>query len=195
MNIKLLSHDFFARNTVKVAEDLIGKLLIRKTSHHTLIGIINETEAYTCEDPAAHCYNQKLTNRTRALFGPVGHAYIYLNYGLHYCLNIVAHDKNQVAGGVLIRSIVPVSGIDIMLKNRNMSELSKNLTNGPGKVGQALEITKTLYGIDLCDLKSELIVAEGQNISDNLIEITPRIGISKAQDYMWRFFVKPENFK
>lgn len=191
-NYKLLTHEFFDRDTPIVAKDLLGKLLIRKIDDQILIGIINETEAYTGLDPAAHCYKNIITPRNKALFGPVGHAYVYLSYGLHYCFNIVSRKPSDYSGGVLIRSVIPIQGQEIMGKNRHMQKLSRNLTNGPGKVAQAFDISLKLYGINLLDYNSELKIAHGYKIPNNQIMETPRIGISKGKDLLWRFIIKPE---
>ena len=151
-----------------------------------LSGIIVETEAYYAHDPASHAYRGK-TSANEALFGPVGHAYIYFIYGNHYCLNFVAHAKEIAAGGVLIRALEPVDGIVYMQKFRETAVL-KNLTNGPGKLTQALQITKNVYGIDVTK-KGQLYVMDGIEVSQKNICYAKRIGISKAQEKKWRFYI------
>lgn len=182
--MKILDRNFYNSDTVKVAKNLIGKILVREVDGIKLTGIITETEAYTNLDPASHSFIGK-TERNKAMYGQNGHAYIYFTYGNHFCLNAVAKDSNIQAGGVLIRAIKPLEGIEYMQKSRGINSL-KNLTNGPGKLAQALIINKDLYGIDLTK-KGPLYITEGISVADNQILITPRIGISKAIDYPWRF--------
>lgn len=190
MNILPLS--FYERDTVEVAHDLIGKLLVRHVDGHYLTGIINETEAYRADDPACHAFKGK-TERNAALFGPVGHAYVYFIYGNHFCLNIVARELSMISGGVLIRSIIPCQGIDTMLRNRNYPP-TKILTNGPGKITQAVSITKKQQGVDVTK-QGELYILSGVTVNPNAIHKTPRIGITAAHDRFWRFVVSPEDIQ
>ena len=171
-----------------MAYDLIGKLIVRSVDNHCLIGRINETEAYSADDEACHAFRGK-TQRNASLFGPVGHAYVYFIYGNHFCLNAVAYEPVvHKAGGVLIRSIIPLRGIDIMQKNRS-STLLKNLTNGPGKLAQALVINKQQDGIDLT-VQEQLYIADDNEFKDyENIRATPRIGLSKNKEVAWRFLV------
>ena len=183
--MKILARSFYERDTIIVARDLIGKIIVRQWQGHTISGMIVETECYRNDDPASHAYRGK-TERTKALFGPPGHAYIYFSYGVHWCFNIVAHGVPH-AGGVLIRALEPLEGIEIMEKNRGIKSL-KNLTNGPGKLAQALHITKKEYGLDLTK-KGPLYILDN-HIKRDLITTTPRIGISKAKEELLRFCLK-----
>ncbi len=188
INKKILPRKFYQRNTVTVAKDLIGKILVRNINGKILSGMITETEAYCGEvDPASHSYRNK-TIRNKALFEVEGHAYIYFTYGNHFCLNAVAKDKNHMSGGVLIRAIYPLEAIAEMQKNRHIKNL-KTLTNGPGKLTQALKITKELYGIDLTK-QGELFICDSVNKNNYQILVSPRIGIKQAVDYPWRFHIK-----
>ncbi len=185
----MLDRRFYTRDTVKVARDLLGKILVRRIGEHKLSGIIVETEAYrSSDDPASHSY-RGMTNRNRVMFGEVGYSYVYFTYGMYYCLNIVAKDTDTMAGAVLIRALEPLEGIDIMKKNR-MKELY-NLTNGPGKLTQALMIDKSLNSIDVTK-EGALYIINGYKIDE--IEATPRIGIKTALDKYWRFYVKDNRF-
>lgn len=158
-----------------VAKDLLGKLLV----HGETSGYIVETEAYLGEgDLAAHTA-AGLTPRTRVIFGPPGHAYVYLNYGIHECLNVVA-EPDGIPGCVLIRALRPVSGLDIMRERRNGA---KDLTGGPGKLTQALGITRALNGADLT--VGPLTIHDSD--PPHRILVTPRIGISKSIDLPLRF--------
>lgn len=194
--MNILARSFYERDTVLVAKDLLGKTLVREINGHKLTGIIIETEAYKYGDPACHaCKN--ITERNKGLFGQVGCAYVYFTYGNHYCLNTVARDLSTPSGGVLIRAIKPVEGIEIMTHNRKINPSSprllraltrnlKTLTNGPGKLTQALQINKEQYGVDLTK-KGELYITEGVTIKPSDIIATPRIGIRKATENLWRF--------
>lgn len=183
--MKLLARSFYAHDTNIVARNLIGKILVRKIGKHILKGMIVETEAYRNDDPASHAFVGE-TKRNRALFGPAGHAYIYFSYGVHWCLNVVAHDKTH-AGGVLIRALEPLQGIEIMQKNRKTHAL-KRLTSGPGNVTQALQIDASEYGMDVTK-KNGLYIIDNK-IDADLVVAVPRIGISKAKDLLLRFCLR-----
>ena len=186
--MKIISHSFYARDTVDVARDLLGKRLVRKIGNKIISGIITETEAYRYkDDPASHSFTG-LTERNKAMFGPVGIAYVYFTYGMHYCMNVVARDGNYEAGAVLIRALEPKEGINFMAKQRKTDKIS-NLTNGPAKLTQALQITKKQYGKDLTK-PSSLFIAGGIKIKDSEIVKRPRIGIKKATDKLWNFTIR-----
>ena len=153
--------------------------------------MIVETEAYrSSDDPASHSY-RGITNRNKVMFGEVGYSYVYFTYGMYYCLNIVAKDADTKAGAVLIRAIEPLEGIDVMKRNRG-KELY-NLTNGPGKLTQALKIDKSLNGIDVTK-EGVLYLINGYKIDESRIEATTRIGIKVALDKQWRFYIKDNRF-
>ncbi|MAH81136.1 MAG: 3-methyladenine DNA glycosylase [Rickettsiales bacterium] len=182
--MKLLTKDFFLQDTVSVARSLIGKELVYKNKDFEIGGIINETEAYTQEDPACHAFNGKITKRNKIMFEEAGTIYIYLIYGMYHCLNIVTEDKNRGCA-VLIRSIIPTKNIKEIKKNRN-NILDKNLTNGPGKLTLALNIPPTLNGVKLSE-NCPLHVRDNTIYVDK-IEETPRIGISENKEALWRFY-------
>ena len=166
-----------------VAKELLGKKLTRKIGNYEMSGTIIETEAYRHkDDPASHAF-RNITDRNKVMFGEVGIAYVYFTYGMHYCFNVVAKKMKTPAGAVLIRGIVPEKGIKKMQENRNIENL-KNLTNGPAKLTQALEITKEHYGIDLTK-KTELYIEEGLEIKK--IKKSPRIGIKDGKEMLWNF--------
>lgn len=185
-NLNILSRKFYERDTVIVAKDLLGKVVIREINHKQISGIIIEVEAYRSDDPASHSFRGK-TERNRAMFEEVGHAYIYFIYGNYYCLNAVARDENHKGGGVLIRALKPLENIETMFKYRKTDKVTE-LTNGPGKLTQALNINKSLYGIDLTK-HGELYITEGIKIKKTNIIATPRIGITQAIDKKWRFLI------
>jgi|TARA_B100001105_G_scaffold47085_1_gene35163 DNA-3-methyladenine glycosylase len=181
--LSILPKKFYQEDTVIVAKNLLGKKLVRKIGNYEMSGIIIETEAYRHkDDPASHAFI-KITNRNKVMFGDVGIAYVYFTYGMHYCLNVVAKNSKTHAGAVLIRGIKPDKGIIRMQKNRNIENL-KELTNGPAKLTQSLEITKEHYGLDLTK-KSELYITEGIEIK-KIIKST-RIGIKRGKEKLWNF--------
>ena len=181
-----LPREFYKKNTVTVAKNLLGKRIVRKIGRQEISGIITETEAYRHkDDPASHAF-RRITNRNKAMFGDVGISYVYFTYGMYYCFNVVAKHPKTEAGAVLIRAIEPEKGIKRMQKNRKIQSL-KNLTNGPAKLTQALEITKKHYGTDLTK-HSKLFITEG--IKSKKIISSPRIGIKEATDKLWNFKIE-----
>lgn len=170
----ILKKEFYNRDTLLVAKELLGCKIVRKIEDQTLSGIIVETEAYTADDPACHAFKGK-TPRALTLFKEPGLAYVYLIYGMYYCLNVVT-EEFDIAGAVLIRAIDPI----FPLSN----------TNGPGKLCRELKITTKLNELDITSDNSELWIEKGEQISCSEIVITTRIGIRQAVDYPWRFYVK-----
>ena len=181
--MNILPKKFYQRDTVVVAKDLLGKKLVRRIGNYEMSGIIIETEAYRHkDDPASHAF-RKITDRNRVMFEEVGIAYVYFTYGMHYCFNIVAKKSKIPAGAVLIRGINPEKGITRMEKNRDVKNL-KNLTNGPAKLTQALEITKQHYGIDVTK-KLEIYIEDGLKIKK--IKKSTRVGIKNGKEMLWNF--------
>jgi DNA-3-methyladenine glycosylase len=184
--IVILPRSFYRRATVDVARSLLGQILV----HGETAGIIVETEAYLGgEDLAAHSATG-ITDRTRVIFGPPGHAYIYLSYGMHDCLNIVAEPAGA-PGCVLIRAIEPTEGLDIMRSRRARVRSDRDLASGPGKLTQALGITRALSGKDMT--KGNLVVRAGSTEGIAIV-VTPRIGITKCADWPLRFIIKDNKF-
>ena len=186
----ILEKEFYERETVTVAKQLIGKKLTRKIQNTEVTGIIVETEAYRGkDDPASHAATS-MTNRNRTMFGSVGRSYVYFTYGMYFMLNVVAKSKKQNAGAVLIRGIFPQDGIKIMLKNRGIRDVNK-ITNGPGKLTIAMNISMKENNRDLTK-KSSIYISEG--ITPKKIEKSTRIGISKGIDKEWNFSINPKNY-
>ena len=183
----VLTSSFYARNTVTVARDLLGKQLICTLNNQTITGLIIETEAYRAhDDPASHAYRGQ-TKRTQLMFGAPGHAYVYFIYGVWYCLNVTARALDQKAGAVLIRAVEPIDGIACMQQRRNTTQID-NLTNGPGKLAQAFGLTTQNNGIDMtCNM--DLYICD-VGMQCPIIRETPRIGIKTGQDKLWRFCIK-----
>lgn len=183
---KCLKRSFYEDNTEDVAKNLLGKILLRRLISNRRIvrlsGCIAETEAYGYRnDPASHAFSG-VSIRNSAMFGEVGCLYVYFTYGKHFCVNVTAKNKHTEAGAVLIRSIMPIEGVGRMRKLRNYS---KNLTLGPGRVAEALAITKDHNGLDITLDSSEISVHEGLHVRD--IITTRRVGVSKGVDIPWRF--------
>lgn len=173
-----LKKDFYNRNTLEVARDLLGYKLCRKINGQILSGIIVETEAYTQNDPACHAFRGR-TPRAATLFKKPGLAYVYFTYGMHHCFNVVT-EPEETAGAVLIRALDPAEP----LVN----------TNGPAKLCRELFITRELNEVDLTLKTSELWIEAGVEVPKNKIYTTTRIGIKQAADYPWRFYVKENAF-
>jgi DNA-3-methyladenine glycosylase len=189
--MKIIPRSFYEKDTIDVARNLLGKILVRRINGMTISGIISETEAYRYkDDPASHSFGG-MTERNKAMFGEVGRAYVYFTYGMHYCVNAVAKDKKYDAGAVLIRSIIPKDGLDFMIKQRKTNIVS-NLTNGPAKLTQSLKITKAQYGEHLTRV-SGLYIIDGIDVKRSTIESRSRIGIKKAIDNLWNFSI-PANY-
>ncbi len=193
--LKTLPRSFYNRSALDVARGLLGHYLLRRICGAWTGGPIVETEAYLRDDPACHASRGR-SKRNETMFGPPGHAYVYLIYGMYYCVNAVCMPEG-VAEAVLIRAIEPRFAPKLMLENRNAAE--KNLSNGPGKLCSALAINRRLNGIDLCDPASTLIVARDTNrpaLSRVLgpMAVTPRIGITKAAHLPLRFCLKRSRF-
>jgi DNA-3-methyladenine glycosylase len=179
--LRRLGRSFYTRDTVEVARELLGKIV----QHGDTSGRIVETEAYLGKDDAAAHSAAGITPRTRVIFGPPGHAYVYLSYGIHSCLNIVVEPEG-IAGCVLIRALSPLTGVDEMRLRRGVQD-ARNLANGPGKLTKALGITLAHNGVDVT---RGLIVVLDDGWDEFEIAVSRRIGISKSQDLMLRFFVE-----
>ena len=186
-----MNHSFFRKDTVELARNLLGCLLVHGTPDGVAAGMIVETEAYVgAIDKACHAY-QNRSERTEIMYGDGGFAYVYFIYGMHHCFNVVTGSAGE-GNAVLIRALEPVIGLDLMRKRRQTNQL-QNLCNGPGKVCQALAITKGEYGLDLCDAASPLRLVRFRSIPDNHIASSPRINVAYAEEaaaWPWRFYVK-----
>jgi DNA-3-methyladenine glycosylase len=170
---------FYARSVHVVARDLVGCVV----RHGGTAGRIVETESYHMEEPACHAF-AGLTSRTRTLFGPPAHAYVYFSYGIHSLLNAVA-EADGVGAAVLIRALEPVEGVERMRDRRGMAR-DEELCNGPGKLTQALGIGLSLNGTSLVDGPIEVLRREPGEREPRIV-IGERIGITKAADLPWRF--------
>jgi len=184
----ILPRGFYARPTKEVARELLGKILV----HGETAGLIVETEAYLGggDDRAAHSA-RGITNRTRVIFGPPGHAYVYFIYGMYECLNLVTEPAGQ-PGCVLIRALEPVDGIETMARRRPTAHTLRDLTSGPGRLTLALGITRAQNGVDVT--RGPLTVRTTRRAQPFEIEVTPRIGIRHCADWPLRYVIKGNPF-
>lgn len=192
-NQSILKLDFFNKDTSELAKNLLGKILVKKYGDIRLSGVIVETEAYYgSNDPASHAFRGR-TKRSSIMFGRAGIAYIYLCYGMYYMLNSVSEEEGM-PGAVLIRSVVPLAGIEIMQERRG-TVYNKNLANGPGKLTEAFGITSKDNGKDFADPGCDLnIYHPGFLLDPEEIFVSPRIGINSAREALLRFYIDPQRF-
>jgi DNA-3-methyladenine glycosylase len=170
-NIIVPGEDFFSRSTVKVARALLGCHLNRRLSSGIILSAeITEVEAYTAKDPASHAFRGK-TKRTEVMFGPPGRAYVYFIYGMYYCLNVVTEPEG-IPGAVLIRGLAGAS------------------LNGPGKICKHWQIDSKFNGVNMLQTDSALWITKQLSKSRSKIQTSSRIGISKAQEKLWRFYTE-----
>lgn len=183
-----LPREFYNRSTLKVARELIGARLIRILDGQTLVGLITETEAYISQNDLACHAKAGITPRTQVMFGEAGHAYVYFTYGNHWMLNVVT-ERIGFPAAVLIRAIQPVEGVDVMMERRNGRD-----TFGPGKLCQAMGITKSENGVDLTENTGSLWIEPGINVPNSLVTKGPRVGLNNTPEPWlskpWRFLVK-----
>ena len=189
--MKLLPRTFYSRPTLVVARELIGARLVRILDGQKLVGLITEAEAYISQKDLACHAKAGLTARTAVMFGEPGHAYVYFTYGNHWMLNVVTEPEGFPAA-VLISAIQPIQGLDVMLERRNGRD-----TFGPGKLCQAMGITKSENGVDLTKKTGSLWIEEGVKVRNSLVTKGPRVGLNNTPEPWlskpWRFLVKGWN--
>lgn len=185
---EILDIAFYGRDTVRVARELLGKILVRQTGDGRMSGRIVETEAYTGPgDPASHA-GRGPTPRSLIMFGPPGRAYVYFCYGMHHLLNVVT-EREGTAGAVLIRGLEPGDGLERIRRNRG-AKTDRGLLDGPGKITRGLEIDLALNGRDLTR-REGLYITRGSRKSGETVTAGPRVGIRKGLDKPWRFRLVP----
>ena len=195
ITLRLLK-DFYDTDALTLSKKLLGKVLVRNDNGIITKGIICETEAYIgAIDKASHAYGNRRTERTEPLYGPCGIIYVYYIYGMYNCFNIISGKENE-AEGVLIRAVKPLEGQDIMCRRRYKKALSeitktqlKNLSNGPGKLCIAMNITRENNKEDLITSQA-IYLEDGEDIPEDKIIKSKRIGIDYAEeaaDFLWRF--------
>ncbi len=204
-----LARSFYARDAVTAARELLGCVLVRVLPEGAVAGRISETEAYRQDDPSSHSFSGKRV-RNAPMFGPPGHAYIYFTYGAHHCLNVVTGIEGM-GEAVLIRALEPLVGTELLSLRRGLNEGTaapedpiaaerarvrngQALCGGPGRLCQAFGLDRTMNGWDMT-LGSKLWIASPVTaVRPEDIMATPRIGISKAQDFPWRFTLRGDPF-
>ena len=207
----VLPREFYIGDTVSIARSLVGRYLVRRLGGETLVCRITETEAYVgATDKACHAYGYRRTARNATMFGPPGHAYIYLIYGMYSCLNFVTNPEGE-PDAVLLRGLECVSGGETLAQNRYQKPLSglslyqrKNFLNGPGKCCKALQLDRSLDGLDLtgselflCDSPADAGLSPAA-VPPFTVAAAARIGIDYAEeaaDFPWRFTLKYTNTK
>ncbi|MFY9727620.1 MAG: DNA-3-methyladenine glycosylase [Bryobacteraceae bacterium] len=183
----ILKRPFYERPTAEVARALLGKVLM----HGAAAGIIVETEAYPGRDDLASHSARGITGRTRIIFGPPGHAYVYLIYGMYECLNLVTEPAGT-PGCVLIRALEPVAGIELMRERRPAAGKLEDIARGPGRLTMAMAITRADYGADVT--RGSLVVREPASPRALEIQATPRIGIRICAERPLRFILRGNRF-
>jgi DNA-3-methyladenine glycosylase len=187
-----LTRDFFSRDARSVARDLLGQILVHQTGDRRLAGRIVETEAYTgWDDMASHGHRGK-TPRNAAMFGPAGVSYVYLIYGVHWLLNVVARPlRVDYPAAVLLRAVEPVEGLKYMAARRS-GRPQQEWTNGPGRLTMALGIDKAHDGLDLVSPESPIFFEEDETIPGGQVRTGPRVGIDVPEPWKskpWRYWI------
>jgi DNA-3-methyladenine glycosylase len=186
-----LPRSFFARPSLVVARDLLGRVLVRTLPDGTrLSGRLVEAEAYRQDDPASHSYRGR-TDRTEVMFGPPGHLYVYFTYGMHFCMNAVTGADGE-GSAVLLRAAEPLEGLEEMAARRRTDD-PRILLAGPARLCEAFGVGREHNGVDLV-AGDVLHVEAGTPIPDHLVAVGPRIGVTVAVDNPWRFTVRESRF-
>lgn len=189
----ILQRDFYKQDILEVSRGLLGKVLVHETEEGTTAGRIVEVEAYSGpEDRAAHSYGGRRTPRNDVMFGEKGHAYVYLIYGMYYCVNFTSGNVPGKPEAVLIRALEPVEGVELMAKRRKQADGTlKNLTNGPGRLCMAMDITKAQNKLDVT--APPFYIKDAEPVAESMIVESTRIGVDYAKEWKdkpWRFYIK-----
>jgi DNA-3-methyladenine glycosylase len=192
----ILQRAFYKRNVIVVAKELLGKILVHESPEGITAGRIVETEAYRGpEDKASHSFGGRRTDRNEVMYGEKGHAYVYLIYGLYFCINVTAGEVPGKPAAVLIRAIEPVKGEEIMAKRRGAVQgKNVNLTGGPGRLCMAMNITKAQHKTDITTRPFYIEDAPAVPLEDTVE--TTRIGVDYAGEWKnkpWRYYIKTSN--
>lgn len=187
-----VARDWFSRDVLQVARELLGMHLVRVMDGQELRSIITETEAYRGEEDLACHARAGKTRRTAVMYGPPGHAYVYFTYGMHWCFNVVCMPQDFPAA-VLIRAIEPLNGLE-QIAARRIGRSQREWTNGPARLTQALTIDINLNGVDLTTPDAGLWIETGESVPDDLVITGPRVGINNVPEpwrsLPWRFRIK-----
>lgn len=186
----VIPRSFFDRPTLTVAQELLGKRLVKLEGDQRIAGLITETEAYIgTEDDGCHA-RAGLTNRNRSMWGPPGHAYVYFTYGMHWMLNIVT-EQDGFPAAVLLRAVEPVEGHEV-IQRRRAGRSKSELTNGPAKLCQAFALDHSFDGLDLCYPESVLFIERDVDIPEPSVTTGPRVGFNQVSE-PWKSM--PWNFR
>ena len=184
--LRPLVRSFFQRSTLEVARDLIGCLLVHDSPEGRTVGRLVETEAYMQDDPGSHA-SRGQTPRNSPMFEEPGRAYVYFTYGMHFCLNAVAHQP-KIPGAVLLRAVEPVEGVELMRLRRGAGIRDRDLARGPGRLTQAFGLNREHNRLDLT--RRPLYICAGERLPEEAVAKGPRIGLGTTQDGRpWRFSV------
>ncbi len=196
LHVNQMPREFYSQPTSHVARELLGTRLVRIEYGKRIAGVIVETEAYRGEEDLGCHARTGLTPRTRVMYGPAGHAYVYFTYGMHWMLNFVTEAEGFPAA-VLIRAIVPSEGLETIAARRN-GQTPYRWTDCPAKICQALAIDGSFNGTDLCMPGATLFAEPGLPISDSSVTISPRVGLNSVPEpwksIPWRYAVKKDFF-
>ena len=190
-----LRRDFFARDALIVARELLGQRLVRVLDGQRLSGRIVEVEAYIGEDDQACHARFGRTERNAPMYGESGYAYVYFIYGMHHCFNVVVEQKGYPAA-VLVRALDSLEGVAVMRARRG-GVPDVRLTSGPARLCQALDIDRRFSGVDLCASNAQLFLEEGAVVPDDAVETGPRIGVrgdERSLNAPWRFYVRDSRY-
>jgi len=186
-----LARSFYARPSLVVARDLLGRELVRTLPDGTeLRARIVEAEAYREDDPASHSFKGRTPTR-ETMFGPPGHLYVYVSYGMHFCMNVVTGGDGE-GSAVLLRAAQPLEGLDRMAELRGL-DVPRLLCAGPGRLCQALGVTRGLDGTDLV-AGSDLVIERGRPVRETEVVVGPRVGLTVAMEQPWRFTVRGSRY-
>lgn len=194
---QILGRDFYARETRQVARELLGAKLLRNENGRQVGGWIIETEAYLgSRDLASHSRHGR-TQRNNSMWGPPGHAYVYFTYGMHWMLNLVTESDGE-PGAVLLRGLYPSDGLSVIRARRGKRPFSQ-LTDGPAKLCQALDIDREQDGVDVCAESGAIIVLRSLEVPHSSVTIGPRVGLNTTPEPWhskpWRYRVRPAEFE
>jgi DNA-3-methyladenine glycosylase len=183
----VLPRSFFDRPVLEVAPDLLGRLVVHDTPEGVVTARLTEVEAYDGpNDPGSHAFRGR-SKRNGTMFGPPGHVYVYFTYGMHYCMNLVCGPPGTPTG-ILLRAAEIVDGLDVARKRRPAAKNDRDLARGPARLVEALGVTRTDDGADICGI-GPLLVLHGAPPAKERIRTGPRVGLRDAPDFPWRFWI------
>ena len=183
----VLPRTFFDRPVLEVAPDLLGRLIVHDTPDGAVTARLTEVEAYDGpNDPGSHAFRGR-SKRNGTMFGPPGHVYVYFTYGMHYCMNLVCGPPGMPTG-ILLRAAEIVDGLDVARKRRPAAKNDRDLARGPARLVEALAVTRSDDGADICGT-GPLLILHGDPPTKDHIRTGPRVGLRDAPDFPWRFWI------